>query len=77
MTLNEPAFQAIARALGTGQIGKPVAVRLVDGTEPQREHLENRLAQALAVALVLGSLGGLYPAWRATRMQPVEALRYE
>ena len=34
-------------------------------------------AQALAVALVLGSLGGLYPAWRATRMQPVEALRYE
>ncbi len=34
-------------------------------------------AQALAVALVAGALGGLYPAWRATRMQPVEALRYE
>jgi putative ABC transport system permease protein len=32
---------------------------------------------ALAVALVTGVLGGLYPAWRATRMQPVEALRYE
>jgi len=26
---------------------------------------------------VLGVLGGLYPAWRASRMQPVEALRYE
>jgi ABC-type lipoprotein release transport system permease subunit len=34
-------------------------------------------AQALAVALVTGALGGLYPAWRATRMRPVEALRYE
>jgi ABC-type lipoprotein release transport system permease subunit len=35
------------------------------------------LAQAIAVALVLGALGGLYPAWRATRLSPVEALRYE
>jgi ABC-type antimicrobial peptide transport system permease subunit len=35
------------------------------------------LARALLVALLLGLLGGLYPAFRATRMQPVEALRYE
>jgi len=35
------------------------------------------LAQALALAVVLGAVGGLYPAWRATRMRPVEALRYE
>ena len=34
-------------------------------------------AQALGVSLVLGSLGGLYPAWRATQLQPVEALHYE
>jgi ABC-type antimicrobial peptide transport system permease subunit len=34
-------------------------------------------AQALAVALITGGLGGLYPSWRATRMRPVEALRYE
>jgi ABC-type lipoprotein release transport system permease subunit len=32
---------------------------------------------AVVVALVLGVLGGLYPAWRASRLQPVEALRYE
>ncbi len=35
------------------------------------------LFQALLVALVAGLFGGLYPAWRATRMPPVEALRYE
>jgi ABC-type antimicrobial peptide transport system permease subunit len=34
-------------------------------------------ARAIFVALSLGVLGGLYPAFRATRMQPVEALRYE
>jgi ABC-type lipoprotein release transport system permease subunit len=34
-------------------------------------------AQAMVVALVAGAVGGLYPAWRATRLSPIEALRYE
>jgi ABC-type antimicrobial peptide transport system permease subunit len=34
-------------------------------------------ARAILLALLLGSIGGLYPAYRATRLQPVEALRYE
>jgi putative ABC transport system permease protein len=33
--------------------------------------------RAAVVALALGLAGGLYPAFRATLLQPVEALRYE
>jgi ABC-type antimicrobial peptide transport system permease subunit len=35
------------------------------------------IMQAFTVVVVLGLTGGLYPAWRASRLQPVEALRYE
>jgi len=30
-----------------------------------------------AVALVLSLLAGIYPSWRASRVRPAEALRYE
>ncbi len=35
------------------------------------------LAQSGGVALALGIAGGLYPAWHASTLPPVEALRYE
>lgn len=31
----------------------------------------------LGVAVVLGAVGSLYPAWRASRIRPAEAMRYE
>jgi putative ABC transport system permease protein len=33
--------------------------------------------RSLLVAITLGVVGGLYPAYRATQFEPVEALRYE
>jgi putative ABC transport system permease protein len=33
------------------------------------------LAGAVGVALAVGAVGGLYPAWRAARLSPAEALR--
>jgi putative ABC transport system permease protein len=32
---------------------------------------------ALAAAVLLGALGSLYPAWRASRTRPAEAMKYE
>jgi len=35
------------------------------------------ILQAFTIVLLLGLTGGVYPAWKASRLQPVEALRYE
>jgi putative ABC transport system permease protein len=57
-------------------------VNLIQSTLIHDESLKliwtmGNLIRALLVALGLAMVGGFYPALRATRLQPVEALRYE
>ncbi|HEY74645.1 MAG TPA: ABC transporter permease [Thermoflexia bacterium] len=62
--------------MGIGMAWMTMQIPAIKGMLTPRYPL-GLFAQALLVALVTGALGGLYPAWRATKMRPAEALRYE
>ncbi len=77
--------ESIIVALGGGALGILLGVGLTElaRTAPAMESFlqdaltPNILIQAVSIALVLGAVGGIYPAWRASKLQPVEAMRYE
>ena len=61
-----------------GSIGGWVAVQLINSSFPEKANLHagvTLLVFAVIFSTVLGVFGGLYPAWRAARMSPMDAIR--
>ncbi|MCI0475232.1 MAG: FtsX-like permease family protein, partial [Anaerolineales bacterium] len=63
-------------AFGMG-LGRLMEAEPSMGSFLQAVYSPTLLAQAMIVALALGMMGALYPAWRAANLSPIEALRYE
>lgn len=77
--------EALALSLVGGALGIALGVGLMQAAAQipavasllQTSYTPGLFVQAMAVAVLLGAMGGLYPAWRAAQLQPVEAMRYE
>jgi putative ABC transport system permease protein len=78
--------ESLLLTLGGGAVGAAVAWLLLRGLSfvPSMTSIASVVrftpvigARVLLLCIGLGILGGTYPAWRATRLLPVEALRYE
>jgi putative ABC transport system permease protein len=78
-------FEAAFMSLIGGAIGAGVGVgvsSLITGLDLGTVRMEavvstNIIILAVSVSAVIGIVFGLYPAYRAARLSPVEALRYE
>jgi putative ABC transport system permease protein len=78
-------YESISLSLIGGVAGTVLgfaAVKVLQQTAIMRGKIEgeislNLVALAMLIALGLGTLGGLYPAFRGSRLPPSEALRYQ
>lgn len=65
----------IGLVIGIGLVEIIAATNIMRGIEPAFSVY--LLLKGIGVALFLGVVGGIYPAYRASRLAPTEALRYE
>jgi ABC-type antimicrobial peptide transport system permease subunit len=62
--------------LGIG-LGRLLTMIPLFGAILEPRYSPELMLRALVLALVLGAMASLYPAWWASRLEPLEALRYE
>jgi ABC-type antimicrobial peptide transport system permease subunit len=75
-------IEAVALSLSGGFIGVAVGILVIPLITRYRSDLAavltwQSIPEAFGVALIVGTVFGIYPAIRASRLDPMEALRYE